>query len=352
MQKLWLLVVPFLFLHAKPSFSQSLAYSRNARTFETVNSSLLQKSLSHACLAMLESPDSLPCNPSLTPRLKKPKFGVDLLLSNGYSNLNSVRKLIKGDVNEDLMDELFEENRIIQIEADSRIDFLSPNFNARYRPMSVMGFSVVRNEANPDVELLVMEESGFHFQSGYELTKNFYIGAQVRFVERKFIKNRFRLVDLGTPSGSDILKSKSQKASYFEPAFTYMSGGKWNPRFSFLMANLGFEDKEYDEVPVEPDPQVGLGISPPIAWGSLDLMLDYKSLTYLESFEEKLHFGVLYRFGAMNLSGGLDAHGMSAGVYYSIEQVNAGVMYSTTQVANQDEEFFTQAVYVQFGWQI
>ena len=54
----------------------------------------------------------------------------------------------------------------------------------------------------------------------------------------------------------------------------------------------------------------------------------------------------------MNLSAGIDTYGISAGIFYSLEQINAGVMFSSTKITNEDEEFFTQTVYVQLGWQI
>jgi hypothetical protein len=339
-------------LHSQFAESQSLAFSRNARTFETVNSSLIQKSVAHACLSMLVSPDGLPCNPAHTPMLKKPRLGLDLLLSNGYSNLNNIRELIKGDVSEEFANSLFSDKRVLQIEANSQLNFLSPNFNARYNPISVTGFSVLRNEANPEVEISVLEENGFVFQSGYEIYKNLFVGAQVRFASRKFIKNQFRLVDLGTPEGKDLLKAKKQTATYFEPGVTWILPSRWKPRMSFLMANVGFESERFDELDVKPDPQFGLGISPPMMWGNMEFTLDYKSLTYREEAMERFRLGGLYQFGAMNLSGGIDVNGISGGIFYSIEQISAGVMYSSTRVTNEDEEFFTQTVYVQLGWKI
>lgn len=347
-----LLAFWFVLLQPEALYAQSLAFSRNARTFETVNASLVQKSLAHACLSLIQNPDGLPCNPANVPMSKKPRLGIDILLSNGYSALNNVRELIKGDIDQELVDKLFEERKILQIEASSQINFQSAYFNARYSPLSVTGFSVVRNEANPEVEISVIEESGFLFQSGYELLGGFYVGAQLRFVERKFIEKQFRLVELGTPAGKDLLKPQKQSATYIEPGITWIIAESWKPRISLFMANLGFESERYEELGIQPDPQVGLGLSPPVRWGSLELTLDYKSLTYNEPDIEKFRLGGLYQFGAMNLSGGIDANGVSGGIYYSIEQVNAGVMYSTTRLTNQDEEYFTQTVYVQLGWKI
>jgi hypothetical protein len=54
----------------------------------------------------------------------------------------------------------------------------------------------------------------------------------------------------------------------------------------------------------------------------------------------------------MYLTGGIDTNGISGGVFYSLDKINAGIVYSTTQGAGQEESFYTQTVYVQLGWQL
>ncbi|NCN40774.1 hypothetical protein GW916_05935 [bacterium] len=303
-------------------------------------------------MSMLRLPDGLPCNPAHVPFQKKPELGIQTLLSNGYSSLSNVRKLIKGEINQELVDGLFSESKIIQIEASADINFKTNLFNARYTPLNVKGFSVVRNEANPDVELSIVEEEGFLFQSGYEVYPNFLIGAQVRTLQRKFIKKRFKLVFLGTSEGKDYLKPETQRALYLEPGFTWIFPKLWNFRVSGMYVNWGDVSKDYADFPIPPELQMSVGFSPPVPWGHLDFSIDYKSLEYDESGLEKIRLGMAYQFGAMHFSTGLDQNGSSAGIYYGLNQINAGVMFSTTRVLNENEEFFTQTVYVQLGWGI
>lgn len=337
---------------AWPQQRSDLAYSRNARSFETLQSSLLVKGMAHACLSMTLIPDSLPCQPAYTPFTKKSMLGMEVLLSNGYANLTNVQKLLDGRVSQDLVDTLFSNGQILQIEANADILFRSRYLNGRFTPATVKGFSVVRNEANPDVEIFAVEEKGFTFQSGAEIFENLYAGAQVRILSRKFIRQRFKLVELGTPAGKDLLKPKEQSATYFEPGLSYIFPVPWRPRFSLLVANLGSVSQEFQEFSVPVDPQLGFGISPPVYWGDLDLSLEYRSLSYEESDLEKLHLGSLYRFGSMSLTSGIDANGLSAGVFYALDQINSGIIFSTTRFVKADTEFFTQTVYVQLGWQI
>lgn len=342
----------FLFFIEAKSESLDLAFSRNARTFETQHSTLVMKGLANSCLTMPIIPDGLPCNPSMTPLKSKSGLNAEVQLSNGYSALNNVRKLIDGKITQELTDTLFSQGKIIQIEASTDVNFYSKYLSGQYSPISVKGFSVVRNEANPDVDLYAVEEKGFTFQSGIEAYNNLYLGAQVRSLSRKFIKQRFKLVSLGTQNGQDILKPKEQTVLYLEPGLTYFLSKEWQPRISIFVANLGTVSKKYDEFSEPVEGQFGFGFSPPVLWGNLDVSLEYRSMTYEESDLKKIRVGTLYHFGSMFLSGGIDSNGISSGVFYSLEQVNAGIVYSTTQFDNKGESFYTQTVYVQLGWQI
>ncbi len=345
----WQLIV--IFLWTSPSQAANLAFSRNARTFETQTSSLVMKGLAHACLSLTDIPDGLPCNPAMVPLNTKSSLGLELLLSNGQAALGQVKGLLDGSISQQQIDSMFAQGKITQIEANSDIVFKSKYLNGRFTPMTVKGFSVVRNEANPDVELYAVQEQGFTFQSGMKFTEGLYGGVQTKFLSRKFIRQNFKLLVLGTPSGKDLLKAKEQTATYIEPSLTYFWKGSWKPRVSAMMVNLGTVSQEYAELPQPIEGQVGVAVSPPVSWGEMDFTLDYRSMSYEEQeIWERLRLGAMYHFGSMYLTGGLDANGISGGVYYSVEKFNAGIMYSTTQFS--EDEYFTQTVYVQLGWQI
>lgn len=345
-------IVLLFFAQFAAAQTTNLAFSRNARTFELQHSTLTMKGMANACLSLPIMPDGLPCNPAMTPLNYKPRLGAEFLLSNGYSSLGNVRKLLDGKVTQELADTLFSEGKIIQIEANADVNFNSKYLGGQYTPLSVKGFSVVRNEANPDVDLYAIEEKGFTFQTGYELYKNLLVGVQIRALNRKFIKQRFKLAVLGTQQGEDLLKAKDQSVTYFEPGLAYFFENEWKPRVSLLFVNMGAVSEKYEELPELVEGQIGFGISPSIYWGDLDLNLEYRSMTYEESDLKKLRFGSIYHFGSMYLTGGIDANGISGGVFYGLEKINAGIVYSTTQLMNEGESFYTQTVYVQMGWQL
>jgi hypothetical protein len=346
----WRLV--FCLLIASNVHASGLAFSRNARTFETQDSSLVTKGLAHACLALIDIPDSLPCNPAAVPFAPKSSLGLELLLSNGYAAIEQINSLFGGGMSQQQIDNMFAQGKVTQIEASADIIFKSKYLNGKFTPKTMKGFSVVRNEANPDVELYAVEEQGFTFQSGMKFTEGFYGGLQARFLGRKFVRQNFKLLVLGTPAGQDLLKPKEQTVAYLEPGLTYIFKHPWKPRVSALVANVGNVSQNYDEFPVPVEAQFGFAVSPPLHWGELDFTLDYRSMNYEEeTMLERLRVGALYHFGSMYLNGGLDANGVSGGVYYSVEKFNAGILYSTTKFFIEDE-YYTQTVYVQLGWQI
>lgn len=334
------------------AFADSLAFSRNARTNELIQSSLTVKGLAHACLTIHQIPDSLPCNPAFIPLIQKSGLGAALLISNGYSNYESVQSLLGGDLTQETVNRLFGPDRILQIEAGADINFISPYLAGRFIPKSIKGFSAVRNEANPIAEVSLFEESGFAFQSGYQLSESWFVGAQLRTLERKFIRKQFQITELATPQGKDLLKAKEQTAFFVDPAISYIATDFHKLTLSFMLYNLGSAKPVAEEINEPVQAQFGLGISPPLRWGKLQLGLDYRQIAENASDEEHLHLGALYTYGAMNISMGIDKQGASVGIFYLLDKVNAGILYSSTRLLKPDEEFYTQTVYLQVGWQI
>jgi hypothetical protein len=346
-----LLLLPILSSQT-PLAAEELAFSRNARTFETQFLSLVEKSLAGACLTVPIIPDDLACNPANNAFTQKSSLDAELLLSNGYANLQRVQKLMKGKVDQQLVDDMFAQGNVLQIEANAEVLFKSKYFSARYVPATIKGFSVVRNEANPDVEISAVDESSFTLQTGLEVLDDLYLGVQARFVDRKYIKKRFQLVDLATTEGKDLLKPEHQVATYIEPGVTYIFTKTWKPRVSVFVANSGTISGDTEDLQTPLEVQYGIGITPPVLWGDLDLSVEYRSMQYDETPAQRIRFGMLYHFGSMYLSGGVDSNGISGGVFYGLDLINAGIVYSTTKFINEQERYFTQTVYVQLGFQI
>ncbi len=347
----WLLVHFLFFAASAVAQSDNISFTRNARTFEAQHASLTAKGMAQACLSTL-TPDGLPCNPALTLRNKKPVMTFEGLLSNGYENLEKVRLLMDKEITQEAIDKVFVGSKTIQIEGNADINFRSKYLSGQYSPASVKAFSVIRNEANPDIELFAVQESGFTLQTGYEIYEGLLLGVQGRLVQRKFIRQRFKLAELATPEGKALLKPKEQTATYIEPGAVYFLPLPWKPRISVFIPNIGSVSKSYDEFLTPIEAQGGFAFSPPLAWGELDISVEMRSMNYDESYAERLRLGILYHFGSMWLSAGADVNGLSSGIYFNLKNISAGIMYSTTQLVNEKDDFYTQTVYVQLGWQI
>lgn len=350
LSKLFNLILLILFTTCAVQASE-LAFSRNARTFESQHETLLVKALAYSCLAAEDIPDGILCNPAMTSKTTQGKLKAEGLISNGYSNLSKTKRLLSGEVDQGLIDDLFTNQPVLQAESFLDVMFTSKYINARYSPLDYKFFSVIRNDANPDVELFAVEQEDLTAQTGYSY-EEFDFGLEVKTTQWKFIRQRFKLLSLATQQGMDAIKPKKQRTTFFQPGVNYNINWFLPIRLSAKIVNIGFIDEEYDEFKHPTESQFGLGFSIPVKYGKLDLLFDYKSLNYEESEGGKLHSGLLYKYGAMNLGFGLDSDGISAGVFYGLEQINSGIMFSTTKIPWRNDDFYSETVYVQVGWQL
>lgn len=343
----------WLFIFSLVGFTAELTFSQNARTFETQTQGLFVKGLAFACLNSTQVPDDLPCNPALLTQLTKESLSLQALISNGSSNLEKIKKLLNQTSTQETLDTLFAKERVIQIESSAGLLFRSKYFSAKYLPVDIKGLSIVRNEANPDIEFYAVEDKGFRIQAAYPFNETFSMGLQSRITDRKFIRQRFKLTDLATPAGKNLLNPKTYSFQTIEPSLSAVVYQPWKVRLSIMYANAGLYSDRYDQIDLPEETQWGIALSPELLpWGEFTFSMDYKALTTEEKDWDKLHYGATYTFGSMSLSGGIDSHGISSGVFFSIQSLNAGVLYSTTKGFNNDSNNYTQTVYVQVGWQI
>ncbi len=328
------------------------AQARTARTFETIHSTLIMKSMAHSCLALTSLPDGLPCNPAMTPLNQNKNLRGQFLVSDGYNSVKNLKTVVDGEVSQELVDGFFSEERILQIEASTDIMYRSPEMNVQLTPLAIRGFSEIRNESNPDINLYAVEEKGLRFQSGYQFSPDFLLGFQVRVLNRKVVSQNFNLFALGTEAGQGLLEPVHQSILFLEPGATFLLGDDWSPRLSVMVANLGYVSRRYPNIPNSVEPQIGFGVTPPTTEGTLDLTVEFRSLTFQESGSDRLHLGALYRVNEFYYSAGIDAHGSSAGVHYEHRHFDTGLIFTTTRTLKEKETFDSNNLYFQIGLQI
>ncbi len=328
-----------------------LAYSKNARTFETQRSSLMIKSLAFSCLALVEMPDDLPCTGAAVPYATKAHLKVNGLISNGYANLAKLRKIISEEVDAEIVNDLFGEARVLQAEAQADVAFISRFLNAKYSPFAYRFFSVARNVANPDVELFAVEEQSLQIQTGYKFDQLSF-GVDFVYTEWRFVKEQFKLLGLLSQQNLEQIKPKSFKSYFVEPSALYIFESDFKPRISMKGARLGNVSERFDQFLFPTELQVGFGVTADVLFGKMDFLLDYKSIESTADTNRKFHFGSLYHLGAMSLGFGVDDYGVSTGINYGLDVIQAGVAFSTTQLPWRTDDYYSQTVYLQIGWKL
>jgi len=305
--------------------------------------------MAFSCLAMADVADDIPCQPALLRHEKKSKFMANGLISNGYQSLSKARRLLANDLDSDFMNSLFSEDKIIEVETNPSLMFTSPYLSGKYLLYGLQFSSTQRNQANPEIQMFATDSKLFILQSAYSLNSYIDIGLQLRSQTDNIVKKTFRLVDLGTDNGKNLLKPQTYSRVFAEPGFA-VTLNNW--RFSVLGAGLIVSGDTKGDFEDTAEAQAGVGYSTTVGDGLLDLYVDYKSLTYLEKPEEKFHSGLRYRYGALSLLGGLDYFGVSGGVLFSIEKLYSGIIYSTSQVPWRPSEEYAQTTYIELGWQL
>jgi hypothetical protein len=340
--------LPFILI----GFAALTSQARTARTFETINSTLITKGLAHSCLALKILPDGLPCNPAMTSLRDRRSLRAQVLVSDGYNSIKNLQRIVDGEVTQEMVDGFFSNERTFQIDASTDLMYRSQEMNVQLTPLAIRGFAEIRNESSPDIDLFTVEEKGLRFQTGYQFSEEFLLGFQVRVLNRKVISQHFNLFDLGTEAGQKILEPTQQSILYLEPGATFLLGQEWSPRISLMLANLGYVSRRNPGVPASVEPQVGFGISPPVLEGTLDLLVDYSSLSFQEQGADRLHLGALYHVNEFYYSAGIDAHGTSGGIHYEHRHFNLGLLFSTTRTLKEKETLDSHNLYFQIGLEI
>ncbi len=327
----------------------SLATVRNPRTFSMNYQSMAIKSVAFSCLAWDNIPDDLPCQPAFLPLQKKPRFVANGLISNGYQSFAKARRLLANDIDAEFMNGLFTQDKILEVEANASMHFLSQYVSAKYLLYGLQYYSTQRNQANPQLEMYAAESKQWVVQTGYPISQMFLVGLQLRSQSDKIVNKAFRLTELGTDSGKELLKPKEYSRLLAEPGVA-LNGSNW--KLSVLGANLLVDGDNTEEIEEKPEAQVGASYEFPAFSGKMDLSVDYKSLSYTEDPDQKLHWGARYQYGVLSLLGGVDSWGLSGGLFFSIEKIYSGILYSTSQVPWRKSEEYAQTTYIELGWQL
>lgn len=225
------------------------------------------------------------------------------------------------------------------MEASGEFSFRTRYFGAGFTPYRLTYFSLVRNAAYPQIAVHAMQERTMRIMGGGQVEDNLHAGLQLRYVTREFVQEEFSLYEAITKSDS-ILRKRKQNVFYVEPGFAYILDPKWKTRTSVLLSNVGFADEKYEEINLDPVWDLGVGFSPPVAFGQWDLGLNYQITRAKTDPLDQVRIGTSYSYGLLSGILGFDRNNWSIGVLTSFWSARAGIVYVFNRVQTATGEIF------------
>lgn len=357
-----LLILALLFF-TSTSFAESVLKTGALHLFENGDRSFLSHSVLGPVCSSIRSIRAEPtCNPALLGEeqsdfeksvglLPNGVFGTNLFFGDDYETLYKNRDLISGNDKLQLAQSLLSETKPIRFEASLLMWYRTEKLAVSYQPMRWTYFSDVRNQSYPDVAIHGMQEQSIQAQFGGFLNQSFRAGAQLRFLDRKFVYEEFNLFQ-AIPTIEQQFHVRTQRAIFIEPGVAYEINQSeevkdWQPLISLHLSQLGWVDRNYDDVPVEPILDAGTSVSPPIGFGDLEIGLNYRMTTNV-SQQRKFRVATLYRLALAEFYAGYDVDEWSAGFSSTFRAFSAGLMYKRTQLGVPSGRAFEDSSFVEF----
>lgn len=344
------LLITALLLLTSPADAASVLKTGALHLFENGDRSFLSHSVLGSVCSTVRSVHAEPaCNPALLGEdesdferssgrlLPVGVFGANLFFGDDYETLYKNRDLISGDDKIQLAQNLLSETKPVRFEASLLLWYRTHKMALSYQPMRWTYFSDVRNQSYPDVAIHGMQEQSLQGQVGGFITDNWRAGVQIRLLDRKFVFEEFNLFQ-ALPTIENQFQVRTQRAVFVEPGVAYELNQTaelrdWRPLVSLNISQLGFVDKNYDDVPVEALLDAGTSISPPVRWGEWEIGLNYR-WTANVSQERKFRLATLYRLALAEFYAGYDSDEWSMGFSSTFRAFSAGLMYKRTQLGD------------------
>lgn len=306
--------------------------------------------LGSTCSSFRSIKNEVACNPALLEG--DSIFAANIFFGDDYETLYKNRDLIENKDKMALAESILSETEPVRFEGAAMLWWRNANMAVAVQPLRWTYYSVVRNQAYPDVAIHAMQEKSALLQFGGLLQKSLKAGLQVRFVDRKFVHEEFNLFE-AIPEIEKYLNVKEQKLILFEPGLAYeiLDNGEshsWRPLLTMNISQLGFVSKKYAEVPVKPVVDTGISVTPPVGIGELEFGLNYRWSSDIAR-EKKFRIGTHYRLGLAGFVGAYDSDEWSLGMLSTFQSISAGLMYKRAEIKNFDNQrVYDDSGYVEF----
>lgn len=315
------------------------------------------------CSSMRSLRAEIPCNPAMLTSKDKEEsiqyledsvFAANLFFGDDYDVMYKNRDLFSRKDKMELAESILSEAKPVRFEAAMNLWWRAPYLAVLYQPARVTYYSQVRNPSYPDIAVHAMEESEIAVSWGgwQSSDENLFLGANFRYVQRKFIHEEFNLFD-AAPNMDEYLVQKKQNLILVEPGVAYRLTGdhwihSWRPQVSANLSQFGYADKKYDEVPQKPVLDTGISLSPPVNYGEIELAVNYRWTSEVEG-ERRLRLGLHYQIGMASFLAGYDADEWALGVSSNYRNLSAGIMYKRVETSSFDDaKIYDDSAYVEF----
>lgn len=128
------------------------------------------------------------------------------------------------------------------------------------------------------------------------MNPEWHLGLQARAVSRRFILTQFYVTDAVINNGEGLVDTRTQNLLFLEPGVLWTpTWGDWEPHISAAATQTGLRSRKDDEIPDDPEGEVGLSVKVPGLAGRLRLG-PHVSLNARqhEEWDEKLRIAGVY----------------------------------------------------------
>lgn len=288
------------------------------RHFMSGASGFMSMGFRQSCFSLDIPSDTLPCNPAFIAKEKERRFNANVYLGNNVSYLKEATDLSQGHANEDSIQTIFKRHEDNQLQTQIELGHVQETFGWAVTPMQVNYSTTFRNQALPEISLYASLEESARIQFGSYLSDDWSFGVQLRYLQRRFVASRFFLLEALLPSGKYLFEPRRQSLFFVEPALLYApKGNSANPEFTLMIANAGWVNQNYAELPVTPEYHFTSSVNPELSYGRFSLGLDLNLNKNMRTGQFPVTLGSFYEYGILRLFGsiGRDENAVGMGVF-------------------------------------
>jgi hypothetical protein len=301
------------------------------------------------CLTQFGLQDDLPCAASLLVAQSKPRFVGTGLVGNGYEAVKTTNDVLYKPLTETALRNLFKNKNRLEAAGSLKLTFLAPGFAAQFAPYQASLNTVIRNVSYPVVGVHAINERRLSLGWAKERWNRVFIGAHLRFFQRRFIHNEFQLFQAVTSSGA-LVTPFEHSGFGIDPSITWWSKHRSSFRVTIGIENLDWVNRTPPKGLSQPRGVAGIGGQVPLFLGQWEWGLDWRPLSDSEAAaEESFSLGSNYRLGALQILGGLNHRSLSGGLRFALASVDLGVAYTTTRWPGGSDSDYQQTVMTQIG---